>query len=939
MTHIPGFSRLLILTARLSLKRPLVTCVVWLLIAGLSALAASLWLDIDADEDNLISEDLEYNRAYKEYLRTFGDLEFVYAVICVPPSQTPGNQTERVRAAAAADRLAKELQPLCKRGEILEVVSQMSPPAMHERFLLYEDPKKLPSHLKDLSSGFRLVFESHDLPSLVAGFAKLFGSGIVENSSSDEEYSEEKLEFGARFLKQLFGAIRGAAEGKPVPEPPEFIPDPRKLLDLETHLFTQKDSAPGSYDTTRPGLVLVQILPQKDFSSLAVIDKPLRHMNEAIDRTRSAFPGLEIGLTGRPVIHAMEMQTTNRDVAAATSVAFPLVAILFFILFRSIRRPFMALTGLALGIACTYGFVTVYPGSLNLLSVVFTLILIGLGIDFGIHILARYLEELQRGFAPERAAIRSVLRAGPGCVAAALTSSLAFLTAMFTDFAGLAQLGLASGVGVLLCLATALSFLPAALCLLDRTRLHGKRVRPFLFQPALDYGMRYWPVVLAGSAALAIASIPFVGTVGLDRNLLDLQAQDLEPVKFERLLVEQSSMSTWEAVCVVDTAEQAEELAQKLEALEAVQRTETITEVLPAASAEEASRAILAQAKESFASIKPDEAEPVADTLDVAALKQQVKLLVEFTTVFKSFLKDAPENWRRVIDELKAADEALRNPKANDEQIMKTLGAYQQKLLKREREHFPIWLKALDPPRMTADDLGEVIRRRFMSKKTGQHLVRAWPEKDAWQFANLKEFVTAIRSEFPDVTGVAVNFYESVLVMERAFLVAFLLALGCVTVLVFVDLASFRYGLLALGTLLLGVLWTGGSMAATGLQVNLANFFAFPVILGIGIDSAFHLIHRYRETSTGKPSLSPTTAMAVILSSLTSLVGLGSLMTAEHVGLASLGQLLALGTAICLVASLVFLPAVLAAFKRRYPDPPLEEENYTGPTPPSGESG
>ncbi len=924
VTHIPGFQQFLKLIARSSLRHPFLTCTLWVVLGVGCVLLALFFLKVDANEDNLISKDLPYNKLYWEYLRTFGDLEFVYGVIEVPPARDPEDQTHRIRAAEAADDFANRLRRLQEEGLVREVVSQIKPPFFEKRFLLHQDPKELRAQLEQLTRsvpGLKLVLESRDLVSLLKGIQKLFGPGWLAPGKDDQSVPESEFERGAVLLQGIFTAIRNAAAGLPLGDPPQILPPfPSRELWLETHLFTQRGSEPGRYDVTKPGLVLVQILPHKDFATLLIIDEPLRRIREALRETRARYPDLRMGLTGRPVIHADEMETTNRDVRKATAMAFPVVALLFFLLFRSIRRPLLALFSLALSIACTYGFVTIAIGRVNLLSVVFILILIGLGVDFGIHILARYMEELQHGFEPRRAALRSVLRAGRGCVAAALTSAVAFFSALWTDFTGLAELGAAAGAGILLCLLAALSFLPAALYLLDRKRAGGGKVRPIVSLPLLTYTVRWSKPLIAISLVLLLVASPLCLLVGLNRNLLELQAEGLESVYYERVLIEQSDMSTWEAVCIVPNAEEARRLAARLSRLPEIRRVETIDTFMVSPEREIENQRILASAYDKLKVIRPV---PVSSDID---LKELRTLLNQFTSLTRLVPASAvPPAWRRVISSLGEASKALEQPKVPAPQLRQSLLDYQKKLLIPVRNRFAAYLSALNPPPAGIKDLDPVLRRRFVSEKTGRHLVRAYPAGNAWEYPVLEKFVKSLRSVFPQVTGVAVNFYESVRVMERSFATALAIALSCVTILVFADMQSARYSFFALGTLAAGIIYTLGAMGLIGLEVNLANFFAFPVMVGIGIDSAFHLIHRFRENGSGAPCLSPITAMAVVLSSLTSLVGLGSLMSAAHRGVASLGKLLALGTGMCLVASLILLPAFLCAFGDRTPAPWLRK--------------
>ncbi len=914
--------------ARIILASPVITCIVWIMLAALSTIASILWLTIDADQDSLISQELPYNKTYKDYLRTFGDLEYLYVVIETPPSPDPAEPEGQRRAARAAERLKTMLKPHLQSGELLEIFYHVHLPDLEHRFLLYEKPQQLERYIDqaiEAAPSIIPVLESGSLTNMLKKMKEAIESyiaGTAQNSSFNDLRSlpPDLITSAAATLEKLFSALRKAAEEKqPAFKAVELVPGlPLEKLFLSSCFFTQKGSEPGSYDPTRKGFLIVQILPQKDFSSLGIISRPLSWIRTAITELRKEFPSLDIGLTGRPVIHADEMDTTSRDITRATCIAFPLVALIFFLLFRSILRPLIALLGLALAMAVTYGFVTVALGHLNLLSMVFTLILIGLGIDFGIHILARYVEEANSGCTPRQAAENALVRSGRGCVSAAVTSAIAFFSALFTDFAGLAELGVVAGAGIVFCLLSGMTFLPAALCLLDCGGKKRKTVPPLHKLPFLNTGVKHWKVVITAAPALCIVALPFACRVGLQRNLLKLQANNLESVEYERKLINESGISTWEGICIVKTREQATAFARKLEMLPEIKSAQTYSSLLP--PQEKLSRTHLARFAPVLDMVAIGETGTAVDVEELTGVVKELKALND--SFPQQFL---PPALKQISHALSEAAARLGNPQVPRQTLQDNLTAYQNKMFHNVSVNLESWKKVLDPPTSSWEDLPENLKRRFESipERGEYYLVRAWPSGNAWQFPVLEQFIEALRqagnkADFPVITtGVAVNYYESVNVMERAFYIAFLVALGFVSILVFIDMDTMVFALLALGTLVMGVLWTAGAMGLTGLNVNLANFFAFPVILGIGIDSSFHIIHRFRERGTTHQCLNPGTATAVILSSLTSLIGLGSLMTAKHVGIATLGMLLTIGTTLCLTASLVALPAFLSFFEKK----------------------
>ena len=203
---------------------------------------------------------------------------------------------------------------------------------------------------------------------------------------------------------------------------------------------------------------------------MEVIAAPLERIRQIIDETKADFPGVDAGLTGRPVLAADEIATSDRDMRRATILAIVLVGALFIFFFRSISRPLLAMGSLIMGIAWTFGLVALVFGTLNILSIVFTLILIGASIEYAIHLVARYQEELAKGKKIENSMAQALATSGRADLTSAFTTAAAFCTIMWTDFTALAQLGFIAASGILLCLAAMLIVLPAMIVLRDRRR-------------------------------------------------------------------------------------------------------------------------------------------------------------------------------------------------------------------------------------------------------------------------------------------------------------------------------------------------------------------------------------------------------------------------------------------------------------------------------------
>ncbi|MEL7240329.1 MAG: MMPL family transporter, partial [Planctomycetota bacterium] len=204
----------------------------------------------------------------------------------------------------------------------------------------------------------------------------------------------------------------------------------------------------------------------------------------------------------------------------------------------------------------------------------------------------------------------------------------------------------------------------------------------------------------------------------------------------------------------------------------------------------------------------------------------------------------------------------------------------------------------VDAGPVTADLLPEPLRRRFVSS-SGRYAVYAVPRNSMWDRSALSAFIEDVRSVAPDATGFPDTFYENAGLIQRGFTRAAVYASITVLALLAIDLRHRRDVLLAVVPVGLGMIWMIGAMHVAGVHYNLANIVGLPLIIGVGIDNGVHLMHRFRESGSMIESMTHT-GTAVMLSSLTTMVGFGALALASHRGLASMGVMMLLGVGSCL---------------------------------------
>ena len=636
---------------------------------------------------------------------------------------------------------------------------------------------------------------------------------------------------------------------------------------------------------------------------------PTEAIQSDLNAARASFPGVMAGMTGSPALAHAEETTTAHDIALASLIAIVSNVLLLVIPFTAVVEPMFAVLALLVGVAWSFGFTTLVIGHLNLLSAVFTSVLAGIGINFPIHLMARYDESRRQGATSAQAVELAVVNTGTGVFASACIMALAFLTPVFTDFRGIAELGIVSAAGLFLCLVSALLVFPALVVLRDRHR--PIRARPQLAPQArasiLEAAFRRPALIVVGAVALTAGALLLTGRVHFDQNLLKLQAEQTEAVKFENLLLKDSGRSSWFAVSLAPSMEAGDARAADFRKLPEVSDVETISTYIPDDQA-----AKLNTLHALSAMLAPVKMASLHHRGDPARLARELEQLAGRLTLMAS--TDGSGALAKTAALTQAALARLKsNPTAFADYEASTNADLRARLDELEHD--------LKPNVVTAANLPKIVRDRFIGKG-GRFLVQIYPRGDVWEDAALSRFIGALKTVDEDVTGPPVQTYNIATVMRRGYEHAAVLALIAVFVFVFADFRNLRDTALATVPLLFGGVWMLEAMGWMGWEFNLANLFAVPILIGTGIDNGVNMLYRWRE-ERNKSALILTKAVgkSVTICSLTTIAGFAALIPAEHRGISSLGWVLSLGVTLMLVATLVVLPALFELVGRRIESP------------------
>ncbi len=637
--------------------------------------------------------------------------------------------------------------------------------------------------------------------------------------------------------------------------------------------------------------------------------RAVQRLRELVRETQSDVPGVNAGITGEPVLNYDETRQAEQDVNRAALLALVLVATIFVCGYHEIRRPVMATVCLLVGIIYTLGFATLAVGHLNILSITLVPILIGLAIDFGVHLISRYEEELRGGMSQCLAIRKALVFAGTGIFTSGFTTAGAFLAMLFTDFKGVREMGLISGVGLLVCIVPMMTLLPLLLGrggnkLPDESarRRYSRRAsieQVWLRRPKL--------VIICGSVVtlLALAQIP---RVKFDYNLMHLQTEGLQAVDLGEKLMQSGSQSLLSAVVMADSLAEAVELEQRIKALPSVASVNSMVKFLT----EDQSRKLVALRE--IKSRVNDIAFPPADTnvVNITHLDRSVTSL-RLVLGFAAGKIKSERGDDKLVAQLTALRDAVnRLERAIDDNPARAavnLTAFQRGLLGDLHETVALIRDQNANGPLTLEDIPAFLREHFIGR-SGKFLLQIYPHGDVWQRTVQKRFVEELRTVAPDVAGSPVQIYEYTSMVKESFQKAGAYAAGVIAIMVLLHFRRMGSVLLAFVPVVLGFVWMLGLMVLLHISFNPVNIMSLTLVIGIGVTNSIHILNRFAEQP--HPSIMATsTGKAVIVSALNTIAGFGSLLVAKHQGISSLGAVMAIGTGTCMLASLTVLPAVL----------------------------
>jgi hopanoid biosynthesis associated RND transporter like protein HpnN len=814
---------------------------------------------ISTDVSKLLSSDIPWRQREADFERAFPQRNEIILVVV----QAPTPELTKL----ATDDLA---QSLAKRPEIILSIRQVGAgPFFETNGLLYLSAEEVTRVTQQLTQAGPLI-------SRLAANISL--SGVME-----------AIQLGIMGVRagqlQLDDAVR------PMTTLSETI---ENVLARQPASFSWRTLMNGG--PPGPGQLrsLIEVKPVLDYSDL----EPGRAASTAIrqaavDLNLASKFRATVRLTGPIALADEEFATVKQGAFINTSLTIFAVLIILWLALRSMKIIAAVFISLMVGLAMTAAVGLMMVEALNLISVAFAALFVGIGVDFGIQFSVRYRAERHQQPDLRKALLRTAATVGAPLTLAAAATAAGFMSFLPTHYRGLSELGLIAGTGMIIAFVTSVTLLPSLLKLFNP----AGEPEPLGYAglaPVDRFLDRYRIPIIIGTAIVVAAGLPLLSQLRFDFNPINLRNPSVESVATFLELRRDPATGINSIAILASSLAEADTIASKLARLPEVARTRTLSSLVPDEQTYKL-ELIKKTATALEVALAPKASPKVSDIDNVRALVAAAEGLTQVAGTGTSPGAVAARRLAEVLFQLSRASPEIRN--AAHQAIVPPL----QVALSQLRN----FLKA-EPVALAT--LPSDLRRDWITPE-GRALVEVAPKGDPNSNEVLRSFARAVLAVEPRATGTPVSIQESGRTIVWAFIQAGFYALLSIALLLWIVLRRFGDVLLTLVPLVLAGVVTMEICVLIGLPLNFANIIALPLLLGVGVAFKIYYVMAWRAGQTSLLQTSLT--RAVIFSAMTTATAFGSLWLSNHPGTSSMGKLMALSLLCTLAAAVLFQPALM----------------------------
>jgi hopanoid biosynthesis associated RND transporter like protein HpnN len=814
---------------------------------------------INTDINKLISPELDWRKRDNQFEAAFDRERLILAVVEAPTPEL---------SSAAAKALTEKLSGDTKN---FESVTPLGAGEFFEKNgLLFLPVEEVGQVTGQLESAAPLI-------EIMAGDPSIRGlTGALETGLAGIKRGQAKLDNAER----PFNLIAQTVED---------------VLNKGNATFSWRELTSDKPLTDADRRSFIEFKPILDYNAL----EPGKDATDAIrqaanDLNFATQYSARVRLTG-PVPMANEEYATVQDGAITNGIGtVVIVLVILWLALHSAKIIFAVFANLFVGLSITTAVGLMMVGSLNLLSIAFAVLFVGLGVDFGIQYSVRYRSERFKNDNLPLALENAARRAAVPLSLAAMATAAGFLCFLPTDYKGISELGKIAGAGMLVAFLTSITTLPALLKLLNPPG--EKEAVGYAFLAPVDHFLeKHRVIIIVGTLLVAVAGLPLLYFMKFDFNPINLRNKKAESIA-TFLDLRKDPNTGANAINVMTNSEaDAKKIEARLEKVPEVLRVMSLDSFVP--EDQPAKLKLIAQAAKVVGpALNPDSVDAApSDEENVEALKGSADNLRKTADNNKSAGANAARRLADALAKLAESSQAIRE---------KTQNVFVAPLkivldeLKNTLQAQPVSLKTLPP---------ELVNG--WKAKDGLMRVEALPKGDPNDNDNLRRFADAVLLAEPTAIGGPVSILKSGDVVVNAFTHAGIYALLVIGLLLWLTLQRITDVLMTLIPLLVAGIVTLEICVLIGLPLNFANIVALPLLLGVGVAFKIYYVTAWRSGRTNLLQTSLT--RAIFFSAMTTATAFGSLWLSSHPGTASMGKLLALSLVTTLAAVLLFQPALM----------------------------
>jgi predicted RND superfamily exporter protein len=749
-----------------------------------------------------------------------------------------------------------------------------------------------------------------------------------EYVGKEESISTREKEDGAVYfldgIQELVEVLKDSAAGKDLSaEDVQRVAD--KLLIGEPYLLSYDEKA-----------LILNVIPNFTMLDVHYLVEGTDAAQEMVDDLLKNFPDVQAGLTGFIAVGRDEMVYSEQSLGYTTLIALIAILILLIFSFRMWIAPLLALASLLVGLVWAVGTAALVVGQLNIMTQMMAVILLGLGIDFSIHLISGFTERRAAGDSIAQSLEAAFLKSGKGIITGAFTTACAFLTLVISHSRGMKEMGLVSGMGLLAILLATFLFLPALLVFrerrLDKKREGGKEEKTFIqrdisfrFLGNLTVWLgRHYIFTIVTMVAVTVLLVWSATKITFDHNYMNIEPKGLTSIALQDTVLEKFDLSMDYALILTDDVAQSRAYAKEYRELGSVAVTEDISVYLPSKEEQDKRTPHILEIQEKIQGAEVRDAIVLNDMEklknEIARLEMNVMEMQDMAFIggqdkvdnkCKEIVGDPddPQSENMFQDLIQVLD-------SDESPVVEGFSSFQLMFAPYFKQAV-VQMGGTDP--LVLEDLPDSILDRYSNESRDQFLVTVFPAGHIWQDKNfLDRFVQDLEGVSDRATGMPPVFRALVQIIGRDGRNAVLLTLVIVFVLLILDFRSPRLALMAMIPLAFGIFWMVGLMHIVGMQLTVMNVMGLPLIVGIGIDDGVHIVHRWKQEGKGKIGIVfASTGKAILLTSLTTMLAFGSLVFSIWRGFGHLGGALFLGVGACFLTTVLGLSGLIGLAERK----------------------